>query len=291
MCSQECSDASRGRKCGRDIMKATSLWLLQQLGTSSDYPDSGEKAEEALLREMALAQKTHPELDLEPDPSCYNGVVRALASSSSTDPQSAVKAARVMDELWQKCLADEIPGGGPDLFAYCSLIHALGRNEDGRRAEAVLKEMWARHKEYPEMATKPSTRIYNAVIDAYAKSKDPENATRIFERLWSMYATGGRALRFAPNTFSYNALIDAWSKSARPEKAEAVLREMYKCQKTHPNLDIEPDRASFVGVINAWAKSNDPHAADNARRFVRTAEQRLMGMGNEQNNDDRKHQD
>lgn len=178
-----------------------------------------------------------------PDTVTYNGVLKALAKSTSLN--GAQQAQDLLEEM-------------QDTYAAQSKANQEWYLDMHNYTENQIQQG------APRITVKPNVRSYSTVMDAWSRrsGRVPNAALRaqaVLEQLEDLYKTTGD-LAFKPNTISYNTVIAAWAKDGgQADKAQFVLERMGGLA----------DVISYNAVLLAWARSGLPNAGERAEALLR----------------------
>ncbi|KAF7816828.1 pentatricopeptide repeat-containing protein [Senna tora] len=136
----------------------------------------------------------------------------------------------------------------PDVYAYNTIINALCRVRNFKKARFLLDQM-----ELPGFRCPPDTFTYTILISSYCKfsmQTGSRKATR--RRLWEANHLFRLMLfkGFVPDVVTYNALIDGCCKTYRIERALELLEDMKK-------RGCIPNRVTYDSFIRYYSAVND----------------------------------
>ncbi|KAM5569103.1 pentatricopeptide repeat-containing protein [Rosa sericea] len=147
----------------------------------------------------------------------------------------------------------------PDVYAYNTIIYALCRVGNFKKARFLLEQM-----ELPGFRCPPDTFTYTILISSYCRyglETGCRKATR--RRLWEANHMFRNMLfrGFVPDVVTYNALINGCCKTYRIERALELFEDMKK-------RDCTPNRVTYDSFIRYYAAVNEiDKAVDMLRRM------------------------
>lgn len=136
----------------------------------------------------------------------------------------------------------------PDVYAYNTLIYALCRVGNFRKAKFLLEQM-----ELPGFRCPPDVFTYTILISSYCRygmQTGCRKATR--RRLWEANHLFRLMLfkGFVPDVVTYNALIDGCCKTCRIARALELFDDMKK-------RDCNPNRVTYDSFIRYYSAVNE----------------------------------
>lgn len=136
----------------------------------------------------------------------------------------------------------------PDVYAYNTIIYALCRVRNFKKARFLLEQM-----ELPGFRCPPDTFTYTILISSYCKfsmQTGSKKATR--RRLWEANHLFRLMLfkGFVPDVVTYNALIDGCCKTYRIERALELLEDLKK-------RGCLPNRVTYGSFIRYYSAVNE----------------------------------
>ncbi|XP_004292714.1 PREDICTED: pentatricopeptide repeat-containing protein At1g77405 [Fragaria vesca subsp. vesca] len=147
----------------------------------------------------------------------------------------------------------------PDVYAYNTIIYALCRVGNFKKARFLLEQM-----ELPGFRCPPDVFTYTILISSYCRyglETGCRKATR--RRLWEAnHMFRNMVFRgFVPDVVTYNALINGCCKNYRIERALELFEDMMK-------RDCTPNRVTYDSFIRYYAAVNEiDKAVDMLRRM------------------------
>lgn len=150
----------------------------------------------------------------------------------------------------------------PDVYAYNTVIYALCRVGNFRKARFLLEQM-----ELPGFRCPPDTFTYTILISSYCRySLQTACRKAIRRRLWEANHLFRIMLfkGFVPDVVTYNALINGCCKTYRIERALELFEDMNKRGCT-------PNRVTYNSFIRYYSAVNEiDKAVDMLRRMQNT---------------------
>ncbi|MCD9646734.1 hypothetical protein HAX54_036888 [Datura stramonium] len=150
----------------------------------------------------------------------------------------------------------------PDVYAYNTLIFALCRVGNFKKAKFLLEQM-----ELPGFRCPPDVFTYTILISSYCRYGMETGCRKaIRRRIWEANHLFRLMLfkGFAPDVVTYNSLINGCCKTNRIERALELLDDMVK-------RGIAPNRVTYNSFIRYYSATNE---IDNAIEMLR----RMQGM-------------
>lgn len=142
----------------------------------------------------------------------------------------------------------------PDVYAYNTVIYALCRVGNFRKARFLLEQM-----ELPGFRCPPDTFTYTILISSYCRySLQTACRKAIRRRLWEANHLFRIMLfkGFVPDVVTYNALINGCCKTYRIERALELFEDMNKRSCT-PNQVTYNSFIRYYSVVNEIDKAVD----------------------------------
>lgn len=147
----------------------------------------------------------------------------------------------------------------PDVYAYNTIIYALCRVGNFKKARFLLEQM-----ELPGFRCPPDTFTYTILISSYCRySLETGSKKAIRRRLWEANHLFRIMLfkGFVPDVVTYNALINGCCKTYRIGRALELFEDMNKRGCT-------PNRVTYNSFIRYYGAVNEIHnAVDMLRRM------------------------
>ena len=221
---------------------------------------SGQKARELLEK---MKRKDHRNgkhskaINLRPNTRTYTSVIHALANNGDAE-----EAERLLWEMLNVYRDIE-----PTTLTFNAVLNAIaksGAKNAGKRAEALLKNMYDLHEDLGLHHLKPDTISYNCTIHAYGQSgiKDAsEHAERLLSQMLQKSCDKGYE-HLKPDSTTYGSVIHACTRAGDIDRAQQILDDMclnYKNKET----DVAPDVRCFNAIIAAHAKLGNGVEAEN----------------------------
>lgn len=149
----------------------------------------------------------------------------------------------------------------PDVYAYNTIIYALCRIGNFKKARFLLEQM-----ELPGFRCPPDTFTYTILIGSYCRyglETGCRKATR--RRLWEANHMFRNMLfrGFVPDVVTYNALINGCCKTYRIERALELFKDMNK-------RECAPNRVTYDSFIRYYAAVNEIDKAVDMLRKMQT---------------------
>ncbi|XP_047331408.1 pentatricopeptide repeat-containing protein At1g77405 [Impatiens glandulifera] len=145
----------------------------------------------------------------------------------------------------------------PDVCSYNTIIHALCRVGDFKKAKFLLEQM-----ELPGFRCPPDTFTYTILISSYCKHAMQTGCKKaIRRRMWEanhlfriMVFKG-----FIPDIVTYNCLIDGCCKTHRIERALELFNDMKKVKEKEKNEEMYcvPNRVTYNSFIRYYSAVNE----------------------------------
>jgi len=195
----------------------------------------------------------------------YTWIITAWGRSGRKD--AAERAQAVFDRLKERSSELNL---SPDTNVYNALIYTWAKAGDGRRAEAVLKQMYEAYLAGNESA-KPDTKSFNNVILAWSKSKDKraaERAENVFRQIMEHSKKGDLDLK--PDQTTYNVLLSALNgtqdvnTARRGEQYLRQLKELYAAG----DRSCRPSAVTYTKAILLWSDVRASEAVERAQAIL-----------------------
>lgn len=154
----------------------------------------------------------------------------------------------------------------PDVYAYNTIIYALCRVGNFRKARFLLEQM-----ELPGFRCPPDTFTYTIFISSYCKYSLQTGCKKaIRRRLWEANHLFRLMLfkGFVPDVVTYNCLIDGCCKTYRIERALELFDDMIK-------RGCLPNRVTYNSFIRYYSAVNE---IDKAVEMLRKMQKLNHGM-------------
>lgn len=154
----------------------------------------------------------------------------------------------------------------PDVYAYNTIIYALCRVGNFKKAKFLLEQM-----ELPGFVCPPDTYTYTILISSYCKYSLQTGCRKaIRRRLWEANHLFRIMLfkGFVPDVVTYNCLIDGCCKTYRIERALELFEDMNK-------RGFTPNRVTYNSFIRYYSAVNE---IDKAVEMLRTMQQMNHGL-------------
>ncbi|CAN0893229.1 Pentatricopeptide repeat-containing protein At1g77405 [Linum grandiflorum] len=142
----------------------------------------------------------------------------------------------------------------PDVYAYNTIIYALCRVGNFKKARDLLQQM-----ELPGFRCPPDTFTYTILISCYCKYSLQTGCRKaIRRRLWEANHLFRLMLfnGFLPDLVTYNCLIDGCCKTHRIERATELFQDMSK-RGCVPNRVTYDSFIRYYSVVNEIEKAVD----------------------------------
>lgn len=238
-----------------------------------------------MLHEMIEMYKSSSNVDVAPNKSSFNTVIKAYAfSKSKNGSRNAKRILNMMENPSQYGLEGIASTIEPDRVSCTSIMMAWANGNEvgacdvdaGEKAEQMLKRMERRYERKGDVDIKPDTATMNAVIKVWGKCGHPKAAEKSEELLNSMlkrYEEGN--LDVKPDEITFNSVIHnvaTCSDVDSPLRARDILEKMRYCHE-RGIIDAKPDIVSYNSLLNSFAKSNRPGSAEQAEEILNNLEQ------------------
>ncbi|XP_065874742.1 pentatricopeptide repeat-containing protein At1g77405-like [Euphorbia lathyris] len=148
----------------------------------------------------------------------------------------------------------------PDVYAYNTIIYALCRVGNFKKARFLLEQM-----ELPGFRCPPDTYTYTIFISSYCKYSQQTGCRKaIRKRLWEANHLFRIMLfkGFVPDVVTYNCLIDGCCKTNRIERALELFEDMKK-------RGCVPNRVTYNSFIRYYSAVNEIDKAVEMLRRMR----------------------
>jgi len=206
-----------------------------------------------------------------PETQHYNTILKAWSKTRSVEGAQNVQ--KWLTKMWEMS-EEEGSKVTPNIASYVTAVLAwdnAASPDRGKRADEILEDYRARHKEPPHVF------LASAVVSTWAGLKEgPGKAQLLVDELWKCYEQE-KGIGYTPDIGLYTAWMKTWSKLEQEdsgEKAEAVLREVWRQNEIHGGIKgrmgylyLYPSGHSYSTVIEAWARSGHPDATENCMRL------------------------
>lgn len=154
----------------------------------------------------------------------------------------------------------------PDVYAYNTIIYALGRVGNFKKMRFLLAQM-----ELPGFRYPPDTYTYTIMITSYCKYSLQTGCKKaIRRRLWEANHLFRIMLfkGFVPDVVTYNCLIDGCCKTNRIERALELFNDMHKRGCT-------PNKITYNSFIRYYSAVNE---IDKGIEMLRKMEEMEHGL-------------
>ncbi|CAL1362487.1 unnamed protein product [Linum trigynum] len=154
----------------------------------------------------------------------------------------------------------------PDVYAYNTMIYALCKVGNFKKARALLQQM-----ELPGFKCPPDTFTYTILISSYCKYSLQTGCRKaIRRRLWEANHLFRLMLfnGFVPDLVTYNCLIDGCCKTHRIERATELFQDMNK-------RGCVPNRVTYDSFIRYYSVVNE---IDKAVEMLRMMQKMNHGL-------------
>ncbi|XP_010521277.1 PREDICTED: pentatricopeptide repeat-containing protein At1g77405 [Tarenaya hassleriana] len=153
----------------------------------------------------------------------------------------------------------------PDVYAYNTMIHALCRIGNFKKARFLLEQM-----ELPGFRCPPDTYTYTILISSYCKFSMQTGCRKaIRRRMWEANRMFREMLfkGFVPDIVTYNCLIDGCCKTNRTGRAMELFEDMKK-------RGCVPNRVTYTSFVRYYSVTGE---IDRAIEMMKTMKE--MGHG------------
>lgn len=259
---------------GDDSVRPTDK-VYNALIASKKRLNDGEGAEQ-ILKHMYDDYLNHGNKAARPNRFVFHNVMSAWANSKRPDANHRIEAMLIQMQKEHETRKWDCKPNRMDFNILLTSLGKLKSRESAKRAESVLRHMYALSEASGDNGVKPNSHCCATALNAWASTihvpEAPLHAKAIFDDMWRRFEAGDQDLK--PCGQCYSALLTTWAKSNHVEagrRALVILNEMedrHAIDATHK----PPGPYHYTAVINAFANSGD---VDNAERVL----QRIANRG------------
>jgi pentatricopeptide repeat protein len=226
------------------------------------------KCQQPERAEEVVESMIHNPLYVNPDIDMINCLLNAWADSSTTYPNSAERAFKV----FQRIFDDPIFMGlhiQPTVATYSTLLKCLASSsrlvrDTGPKVEMLLDKMERRYKA-GDLTCRPNTILYTVAIKACLRANDCKRAEDVLRRMEQQAdLTSNSDDPVRPNIRTYAEFLLFYSKLGTPGAAERTTQIHNHMRTLSQTSDpsLKPNEYTYNIVLNGWAMSNVKNAAD-----------------------------